>query len=197
MEQLRKVVAVSGLTYFLYGLISWFQLGVFLPPLPFKSILFVIFFFVGIYGLIRKKYISFIDLIFFSWLGVLIITEQSLLEFFFSEGAIIYFQINVEIYLRLLEVLLFVCFNTLIIFYLKNSDLLRYLFYGVLLISVICIFIFPALVSPEYVIILISLLYFLRERFSDTDLNVKIQHILILLYGISFLELVEAITLIL
>ena len=105
MEQLRKVVVLGCLTYLLYGLISWFQLGVFLPPLPVKPFLFIGFAIFGLYNAIKSG-IKTLDVSFYVWLIFISVINQSFLELLLSTPQIMTFQDLIEVVFQLIAVIL-------------------------------------------------------------------------------------------
>jgi hypothetical protein len=194
MEQLRKVVAVGCLTYVLYGLISWFQLGVFLPPLPIKPFIFLGF---AIFGLVSaaRSGLKALDVSFYLWLVLISVTNQSFLELFVSTPQIITFQDNVEVFFQLIAVVLFIVFNVLIIFSLRKVKLSFAIYFLILTALVILIFTMPSYVSLKESIIIMAIIYFLSNRFISTTLNNSVERTVILLTGIALIEAIELIAL--
>lgn len=192
MEQLRKVVSVSCLTYILYGVISWWQLGAFLPPLPLKPFVFLIFFFFGSYHAYNRG-ASLLDYFFFSWLLIVSILDQSFTELILNEETVIDFQVLYEIYFLLLSQILFFTFNTIIIHNLSQRSKGFTLYYLVIILLTALVFIYPEYVFPEDPVIILSGLYFITERFLKNELTIKVQRVFVLLYGLSLIELIERI----
>ena len=194
MEQLRKVVAVGCLTYVLYGLISWFQLGVFLPPLPAKPFLFLVFAIFGLYFAIKSG-VKTLDVFFYLWLVLISILNQSILELFISTSQIISFQDSVEIFFELISVILFTTFNSLIILSLRKIDHRFILYFLPLTALIFLIFISPSFIGLKEALIIMTGLYFLSIRFTSANLDKSLDRIIILLTGIALIEVIELLVL--
>lgn len=190
MEQLRKVVAVGCLTYVLYGLISWFQLGAFLPPLPIKPLVFLVF---ALFGSINafQKGVTIIDITFLSWLILISIINQHFLELLFSTESIVYFQESVEVYLQLLAVILFSLFNLLIILKLVQNHIFFSAYFLVLALLIGGLFFLPKHIGLEESSIAFGTLYFLSVRFMSSKLDVSLQRVIILFGGVGLFELID------
>lgn len=194
MGQLRKVVALGCLTYILYGLISWFQLGVFLPPLPVKPYLFLGFAVFGLVFAVRTG-IKALNLSFYLWLIFISVINQSFLELLLSTSQLISFQESVEVLFQLIAVVLFIVFNTFLIISLQRVKVIFFVYFFILISLVIMIFVIPGYVGLEESMIVMATLYFLSSRFAVDKLNDSAESTVILFTGVALIELVEMIAL--
>jgi len=195
MEQLRKVVTVGCLTYVLYGLVSWFQLGLFLPPLPVKPFLFLGF---AIFGLVNavQSGIKLLDIAFYLWIVFISVLNQSFLELLLSSPQISSFQETIEVFFQFIAVLLFIWFNTLIILSLRKINYNFTLYFLVLSGLVVMIFAFPNYISLQKSAVIMGLLYFLTNRFSQKRIENSVERTVVVLTGVALIEVIEWIVLI-
>lgn len=194
MEQLRKVVAVGCLTYVLYGLVSWFQLGTFLPPLPVKPFLFLGFAIFGLVSAVRSG-INALDVSFYLWLGFISIINQSFLELLLSTPQLITYQESLEIIFELIAVLLYLSFNVLVILSLRKINKKFTLYFLLLITLVVLIFALPKYINLKLSAILMGIIYFITNRFTDLNQNLSLERVIIILTGVSLIEAVEIIAL--
>lgn len=194
MEQLRKVITVGCLTYVLYGLISWFQLGSFLPPLPVKPFLFLGF---AIFGLVNavQSGIKLLDIAFYLWLVFISVINQSFLELLLSSPQISSFQDTIEVFFQFIAVLLFVWFNTLIILSLRKSNYSFSLYFLILLTLIVMIFALPSYISLQKTSVIMGFLYFLTYRFSQKNIENSVERTILVLTGVAIIEIIEWIVL--
>ena len=194
MEQLRKVVVLGCLTYLLYGLISWFQLGVFLPPLPVKPFLFIGFAIFGLYNAIKSG-IKTLDVSFYVWLIFISVINQSFLELLLSTPQIMTFQDLIEVVFQLIAVILFIVVNTFVILYFKRINPIFVIYFLVLISFVIMIFALPSYVGLKESSIGMGILYFLTSRFTVDKLIDSVEKTIIVFAGVAFIEVLELIAL--
>jgi hypothetical protein len=194
MEQLRKVVAVGCLTYVMYGLISWFQLGVFLPPLPIKPFLFIGFAVFGLVSAVRSG-IKALDVSFYLWLIFISVINQGFLELIVSSPQVVSFQDSGEVFFQLIAVLLFIVFNVLIILSLRKVKPSFTIYFLILTALVILIFTLPSYVGMKESTVTMSIIYFLSNRFMSLSINKSVERTITLLTGIALIEAIELIAL--
>ncbi|MEX1191384.1 MAG: hypothetical protein WEA99_05370 [Brumimicrobium sp.] len=194
MEQLRKVVAVGCLTYVLYGLISWFQLGVFLPPLPVKPFIFLGFILFGLVNAIQSGFNK-LDGSFYLWIVLVAVINQSFLELFLSTPELINFQDSIEVFFELLAVFLFILFNTLIIISLRRINYNFTLYFLILTILVIMIFALPSYIDLQKSTVIMGFIYFMTQRFSRKTIDASVQRTIVILTGVAIIEVIEMIAL--
>lgn len=194
MEQLRKVVTVGCLTYVLYGLISWFQLGTFLPPLPVKPFLFLGF---AIFGLVNavQSSIKLLDIAFYLWLVFISVINQSFLEILLSTPQISSFQETIEVFFQFIAVLLFIWFNTLIILSLRKINYNFSLYFLILITLIVLVFVLPRYISLQKSAVIMGLLYFLTYRFSQKRIGKSVERTVVVLTGVAIIEVIEIIAL--
>lgn len=194
MEQLRKVVAAGCLTYVLYGLISWFQLGVFLPPLPVKPFLFLGFVIFGLVNAIQAG-VRVLDISFYLWLIFISVINQSFLELLLSTPQLMSFQGSIEVVFQLMAVILFVTFNVLVILSLRKTNKNFMLYFILLITLIILVFTLPNYVNLKVSTILMGTIYFITNRFTDLNKNLSVERSVIIFTGVSLVEAVEMIAL--
>lgn len=194
MEQLRKIVTVGCLSYVLYGLMSWFQLGTFLPPLPVKPFLFLGF---AIFGLVNavQSGIKLLDIAFYLWLVFISVLNQSFLELLLSSQQIISFQDSIEVFFQLVAVVLFVVVNTFIIISLQKVKIIFFIYFLILISFVIMIFVVPGYVGMEESLIGMSILYFVTSRFTVDKLIESVERTILVFTGVALIEVIELIAL--
>src|SRR5690554_2394176 len=95
MEALRKTVVIGCLVYGLYGLVSLFDLGTFIPPIPFKPFLFSIFL-IAYVSVSRKDFSPLLRISLLVWMMSLIFVGQYFVEFFFDYEMVDFYINNVE-----------------------------------------------------------------------------------------------------
>lgn len=194
MEQLRKVVAVGCLTYLLYGLISYFQLGVFLPPLPLKPFLFIGFAIFGIVNAVQSG-IKKLDVLFYLWVMLISFFNQSFLELFFSTQEMLAFQDSIEIVFQLIAVILFVLFNSFIIHAFQKLNPSFAIYYFVLASLTFMIFALPEYVGLQESTVILGLLYLVTQIFIRNTIENHLVRTIVTLTGIVLIETVEMIVL--
>lgn len=84
MAFVSKYVGIACLTYFLYGLISQFNEGVFLPPLPLHPFLLLLFVILGTIHLIKAGFLL-SELLMVLVIALMAIQQHSFLETFTSQ----------------------------------------------------------------------------------------------------------------
>lgn len=91
METLRKTVNIGCLIYAVYGLISLVNLGVYVPPIPLKPILFIVFL-VAYILVIKKATHRLLHLVFCILLLSMALTGQLLANTFLDYQATQFYQ---------------------------------------------------------------------------------------------------------
>ena len=193
MEALYKTVVVSCLIYVLYGLMSFLELGHFIPPLPLKPFLFLIILVVFLVESFRTTFSTF-NLLLILWLGTLILKGQFLIETFFNYDSILW-------YLEHLEPLVFyasiILFSLLILFFLKEikaSIILTYGFTLAVLSLMILSFYTENYFLYDWGIVFTSLFIFVLSRFKANVIGLVSEKPLIILYGVGVINVIEQVT---
>lgn len=103
METIRKVSNISVLIYFLYGIISWINLGEFIPPFPLFPLIVVVFIVAFIFKQQKKDSFYYLHLLF---LLTFLFIDTRLIESFLNYNIISFFNHNIIPYVRYLNLLL-------------------------------------------------------------------------------------------
>ncbi len=108
MAFVSKYVSIACLTYLLYGVISQFNVGIFLPPLPLKPFLLLFFVVLGGIHLFKAGFLlSEVSLIFL--VAAMAIQHHAFIETFSSQG----WMYTSELYFtEVVSVIAFICFFT-------------------------------------------------------------------------------------
>lgn len=194
MEALRKTVIIGCLVYGLYGLISLFDLGVFIPPLPIKPFLFAIYLIVYV-SVSRKDFSPLLRISLLVWMMTLIFVGQYFVEIFFDYA-------TVDMYLNSVEpVILMGSITAYIALVYKMVGEMGYTaikYYLPIVISAALIpltIVFKDQIVFDLGIITVAFMFFLFERLKkggDTeDMHEKILYVL---YGVAAITIIERVT---
>ena len=192
MGLLRKIVTIACLSYFIYGITSAFQLGSFLPPIPLKPFLYLLFVAAGLIYAIRFK-IHFNSYALVSWLALFAINTHAFLEISLSRESILYYKEYISVFVSLIMMILFALHSIFLMSgVVKENKRIAILFLP-LIGGIIFHFIDSTLLSFNIIVICWSLLAFLFERnFAENHPNLfKLNSIL---YGVGMIEAIEMIS---
>lgn len=192
MEQLRKVVAVGCLTYFIYGITSAFQLGTFLPPIPLKPFLYLLFVVVGLVYTLRFK-THFISYALLSWLVLYALNSHAFLEISLNTKSMLYYEEYISVFVSLVMMLMYTLHSVFLLFgVVKENKRLAILFLP-LIGGIAFHFIDSTLLPFNIIIICWTLFVFILERtFAEKRSNLfKLNSIL---YGVGVIEAVEMVS---
>lgn len=153
----RKILSLGVLTYLVFGIISLFQLGVFLPPIPFKPSLILI---CVALALIIDKAPKGIRLLFAGFILFYVGSHTSFWETFLSYEGYMFIQDGVEIYFLLIAAILLPIFNYLFLLSLIDSKQLRLILHLLLLVFVPFFIINPSLQTIDLALIGMAIVYF-------------------------------------
>lgn len=191
--QLGKFVSIACLTYIVYGVTSTFQLGTFLPPLPLKPFIYLLFVLVGIiYGIQQKTNIISYSLL--GWLALFAFNSTSFLELIFNTEQIIHYERHISVIISLIMMILFSLHSLILIFGVMREDKR----FGVFLIPVLVgiVYHFIESVSVPFGVLIVgwALLVLILDRIFEE----RLPGLFLLgpiLYGAGIIEVVEFITL--
>lgn len=192
MEKLRKVVIITCLIYFLYGLTSWFELGVFVLPFPIKPFLFISFL-VGYLSFLDYKKFSLLNLSLIIWLFLSAFIGQHIVETFFSHNTISVYLNTIEPYFFYGANLFFILF---IFFLIKDVGYSLFQTLALIFCVVAMAFLSFVIVNNRSLlslgIVFISFILFVFNYFDKKIiLNVEHQKVLLILYGVGIINCME------
>ena len=189
MEKLNKTVKIGCLIYGLYGLMSWLEIGTFVPPIPLKPILFFVFliaFVVNIQRFDSKLLNGFV----LSWLITLVFVGQYLVEMLFSYKGIYFYLNSIEPYAFLLSVTSFI---VLVLVFLRKMNYrpIYILIFSFMLILFIVLLLFTDIKNLyEWSTVVIALMFLVFNR-NKNDLNKNFQKVQIILIGVGTINGLE------
>lgn len=189
MEKLSKTVSISCLIYGLYGLVSWLDVGAFVPPIPLKPFLFVAFLLAFVFS-IRQNIFTSLNISFLLWLVTLVFVGQYLVETFFDFEFVHLYMNSIEPFILLGSIFAFIVFVFNFSRKIGSSSIRIF----ILLLLSILIFTFILLIGKHFVydwgIAIITLLFFIFNR-NNTSLSENTQKIQIILNGVAILNVLE------
>lgn len=155
----RKILSLGVVTYLVFGIISLFQLGIFLPPLPLKPTLVLTFVILALFA--DRAAPKGIRLLFGGFILFYVGSHSSFWETFLSYQGYLLIQEGVETYFLLIAAILLPIFNYLFLLSLVDSKRLRLILHLVLLLFVPFFIINPNLQTIDLALIGMAILYFL------------------------------------
>lgn len=155
----RKILSLGVLTYLVFGIISLFQLGIFLPPLPLKPTLILICVFLALFA--DRAAPKGIRLLLGGFILFYVGSHSSFWETFLSYEGYLRIQEGVETYFLLIAAILLPIFNYLFLLSLIDSKRLRLILHAVLLLFIPFFIISPSLQTIDLALIGMAILYFL------------------------------------
>lgn len=189
MEKLNKTVTIGCLIYGLYGLISWLNVGAFVPPIPLKPFLFLAFL-VAFIIINKQNNFTSLNIFFLVWLTTLIFVGQYLAETFFDFESVQFYMNVIEPFVLLGSILAFIVF----VFIFSRKIGYSPIIIVVLLILTVSIFLFILLIGKQFVydwgIAIVALLFFVFNRNKDS-LSENHQKIQVVLSGVAVINVLE------
>lgn len=156
--EVRKVLSIGVLTYLVFGVVSLFQLGIFLPPLPLKSILILIFVLLSLS--IDKNSPKSLRFLLGGFTLFYVGAHASFWEVFISHQSYAQIQEGIETYFLLIAAILLPIFNYLFLLSLVNEARLRLILHVVLLLFVPTFIMAPTIAAIDLALIGMAILYF-------------------------------------
>ncbi len=190
--QLGKIVSVACLTYIVYGITSAFQLGTFLPPVPLKPFMFLLFVVAGVVFAVRSK-AKLLSYVLLSWIALYALNSHAFLEVSLKFDTLLFYEEQVSIYISLVMVLLFLLYNALLILGGVKLDKRLWLLFIPLLAILAFHFIESTLFPFSYVILGSAILSYMLEIKLEEKLPdlFKLNSIL---YGAAIIEAAEIVS---
>lgn len=190
--QLGKIVSIACLTYIVYGVTSSFQLGTFLPPLPLKPFIYLLFVLLGvIYGFQHKTNIVSYSLL--GWLALFSFNTTSFLELIFNTEQIIYYEEHISTVISLFMMILFSLHSLILLFGVMREDRRFGIFVIPVLVGIVYHFIESVSVPFGILVVGWALLVFILDRIFD-ERRPGLFLLAPILYGAGIIEMVEFIT---
>lgn len=191
--QLGKFVSVACLTYIVYGITSAFQIGTFLPPVPLKPFIFLLFVLTGFVFALRTK-ARVISYSLLGWILLYALNSHAFLEVSLKFETLLFYEEHFSLYVSLLMMLIFLFYSTLILIGVIKLDKR----YSLLLIPFLPMLIFHFLESTyfpfSYVIMGVALLSYMLDRNLD-EKRPQLFQLNSVLYGTAVIEIVQLISL--
>ncbi len=156
--EVRKVLSIGVLTYLVFGVVSLFQLGIFLPPLPLKYILILIFVLLSLS--IDKNSPKSLRFLLGGFTLFYVGAHASFWEVFISHQSYAQIQEGIETYFLLIAAILLPIFNYLFLLSLVNEARLRLILHVVLLLFVPTFVMAPTIATIDLALIGMAILYF-------------------------------------
>lgn len=194
MEALRKTVIIGCLIYGLYGLVSLFDLGTFIPPLPIKPFLFAAFL-IAYVSVSREDFSPLLRISLLVWMMTLIFVGQYFVEIFFDYATVENYINNVEPFVLMGSITGFIAMTY------KLVGELEYRSFKYYLPVVISAALIPLTIYVkdqiifDWGMVIVAFLFFLFERVEKTGATEdKYEKIFFVLYGVAVITIIERIT---
>ncbi|HLV41722.1 MAG TPA: hypothetical protein VKY37_05560 [Brumimicrobium sp.] len=194
MEVLRKAVIIGCLVYGLYGLVSLFDLGVFIPPLPIKPFLFAAFLIVYV-SVSRQDFSPLLRISLLVWMMTLIFVGQYFVETFFDYTTVDLYLNNVEPVILMGSIAAFIALVYKLVSEIGYTSLKYYLPIVISAALIPLTIIFKDQIVFDYGIITVALMLFLVERLKKENSTAEMHDkILYILYGVATITVIERAT---
>jgi hypothetical protein len=194
MEALRKTVLVGCLIYGLYGLMSLFLLGTFIPPLPIKPFIFAAFLIA--YVLVsRQDFSPLLRISLLVWMVTLIFVGQYFVEFFFDYQTVDFYINNVEPFVLMGSISAFVALVYKLVGEIGYRSIKYYLPIVISAALIPLTILFKDQIVFDWGMVLVVFLFFVFERTNKGSLTEdKYEKILNVLNGVAVITIIERIT---
>ena len=188
----RKILSVGVLTYVVFGIVSLFQLGVFLPPLPLKPTLLLVLVLLAL--ALDKQGPKGIRLLFGGFMIFYVGSHSSFWEMFLSYEQYATIQEEIETYFLLIAAILLPIFNYLFLLSLINSKRLRLILHVSMLLFVPFFVIAPNIETIDLALIGMAIVYFLvgYSPFFDKPLDV-LHNLLATFIAVGLINMIDRI----
>ncbi|WP_107037839.1 hypothetical protein [Brumimicrobium mesophilum] len=197
MEVLRKITIIGCLVYGLYGLVSFLDLGTFVPPIPLKPYIFMAFL-IGYVTVSRQDFSPLLRISLLVWMMALIFVGQYFVETFFDYETVDFYLNNVEPFVLMGSIAGFVAMVYKLVGELAYRSIKYYLPIGVSTAIIPLTVIFKNQIVFDWGMVIVALLLFTFERMkTTTEIEEKYEKIFYVLYGVSVVTIIERMTYIL
>tara|TARA_B100000508_G_scaffold130740_1_gene118310 strand:+ start:14738 stop:15328 length:591 start_codon:yes stop_codon:yes gene_type:complete len=191
--QLGKIVSITCLTYVIYGVTSAFQFGTFLPPIPLKPFIYLLFVILGVAYIIYHRLSKF-NYFLLAWILLVAVNSNAFLEVFTSTENMILYESKYQVLLELIKVILFGIHGMLLLFIITKDDRR----YGIFFLPLIGGITFHFLSSADFpfqaVIIGWAMLMFILDRAFGEKYR-ELFRLSPIVFGMGVVEVVEMISL--
>jgi len=190
--EIRKILTLGVLTYLVFGLVSLFQLGVFLPPMPLKSVLILAVVLVAL--ILDKSGPKGIRLLLGGLTVLYVGAHTTFWELFLNYETYALIQQDIETYFLLITALLLPIFNYLFLLSLVDTKKLRLILHVTLLLFVPFFIIYPSIYTIDLALIGMAILYFFigYSPFFDKPLTV-LRNVLDIFIVIGLVNMIDRI----
>ncbi len=194
MEALRKTVIVACLIYGLYGLVSLFDLGTFIPPIPLKPFIFAAFL-IAYVSVSRKDFSPLLRISLLVWMMTLIFVGQYFVEVFFDYETIDFYLNNVEPFVLMGSITAFIALSYKLVEELAYRSFKYYLPIVISAVLIPLTILLKDQIVFDWGMIIIAFLFFIIERTDKAGATEeKYEKIFYVLYGVAAITIIERIT---
>ena len=194
MEALRKTVTIGCLTYGLYGLISLFELGTFVPPIPIKPFVFATFL-IAYVSVSRQDNSPLLRIALLVWLITLIFVGQYFAEIFFDFDTVDFYINTVEPFVLMFSISAFVAMNYKLVRELGYSSIKYYLLIVISGMLIPLTIVFNDQIMFDWGMVTVAFLFFIFERMNKgRNVEDKYEKVFFVLNGVAVITIIERIT---
>ena len=191
--QLGKIVSILCLTYIIYGVTSFFQLGTFLPPIPLKPFIYLLFVGLGIYyGVCART--SKISYALLGWLALFAFNSNAFLEVIMNTAQLINYENNVSVFVSLALIIVFLLHCLFILLAITRQDRRYGVFFIPLFLAVTFHFLESTSLPFNAILIGWAALVFVLDRIFGEKLP-SLFNLSPILFGVGVIEVVEMVVL--
>lgn len=197
MEALRKTVVIGCLIYGLYGLVSLFDLGTFIPPIPFKPFLFAAFL-IAYVSVSRNDFSPLLRISLLVWMMSLIFVGQYFVETFFDYEMVDFYINNVEPFVLMGAISAFIAMVYKLVGEMGYRSIKFYLPIVISAAIIPLTIIAKDQIVFDWGMIIVAFLFFIFERMKKGgSTEEKYEKMLLVLNGVAVITIIERITYIL
>lgn len=194
MEVLRKTVIISCLIYGLYGLLSLLNLGVFIPPLPIKPLLYILFLLVYI-AVSRYDYSPLLRIALLIWMTSLVFVGQYFVELIFDYTTVDFYLNNVEPFVLMGSIAAFILLVYKLASEMGYTSLKYYLLISIAAALIPLTILVKDRIVFDWGISAVAFLFYLFEWFrKEVEMEEMHEKILFVLYGVAIITVIERVT---
>ncbi|RYM32071.1 hypothetical protein ERX46_15420 [Brumimicrobium glaciale] len=194
MEALRKTVIIGCLIYGLYGLVSLFDLGTFIPPIPIKPFVFAAFL-IAYVSVSRQDYSPLLRIGLLIWMMTLIFVGQYFVEIFFDYDMVDFYVNNVEPFVLMGSVAAFIAMTYKLVGELGYRSIKYYLPIVISAALIPLTIIFKDQIVFDWGMVIVAFFFFVFERTNKAVVtDDKYEKIFYVLNGVAVITIIERIT---
>jgi hypothetical protein len=194
MEALRKTVIIGCLIYGLYALVSLFDLGTFIPPIPIKPFVFAAFL-IAYVSVSRQDYSPLLRIGLLIWMMTLIFVGQYFVEIFFDYDMVDFYVNNVEPFVLMGSVAAFIAMTYKLVGELGYRSIKYYLPIVISAALIPLTIIFKDQIVFDWGMVIVAFFFFVFERTNKVVVtDDKYEKIFYVLNGVAVITIIERIT---